>query len=142
MSDRALRVAVASLSLAGAALAAYLLSVRHSGAELLCTTGGCASVQRSRYAEVLGVPVAALGLVSFLLIGASALLSSRPARAAAASLALGAVVFSAYLLVVQVAVIGAVCDWCLAADVVTASLAVLALLRLRGGLAPPGAAPT
>jgi uncharacterized membrane protein len=44
--------------------------------------------------------------------------------------ALGAAVFSGYLLVVQLAVIGAVCDWCIANDAISSLVAVLALARL------------
>jgi len=41
------------------------------------------------------------------------------------------VIFSAYLLYIQVAVIDAICQWCLASDLLTTGLALLALLRLR-----------
>jgi uncharacterized membrane protein len=96
-------------------------------------------VQSSRYAELAGVPVAALGLAGFLAIGVTALSVAPAARAAGAALALGALVFSAYLLVVQLAVIHAVCDWCLASDAVLTILAAATVLRLRGDAtaAPP-----
>jgi uncharacterized membrane protein len=45
-----------------------------------------------------------------------------------------AVVFSGYLLVIQLAVVDAVCDWCLASDAITTAVAALALLRLHLGL--------
>ena len=45
--------------------------------------------------------------------------------------ALAAFAFSAYLVGIQVVVIGTLCDWCLASDAVTTALAALALLRLR-----------
>lgn len=131
MTDRSLRAALVALCLAGASVAGYLLSVRWGGAELLCSTGGCETVQSSSYAELLGVPVATLGLVGFLAIGATALAGGTLARALGAALALGALAFSGYLLLIQLAVIGAVCDWCLASDAITTVVAVLALLRLR-----------
>ena len=54
------------------------------------------------------------------------------ARLAAAAIALVGVLFSAYLLVVQLVVIDAVCAWCVANDVVIApALALLTGLRLR-----------
>ena len=46
-------------------------------------------------------------------------------------IALSAVVFSAYLLYIQLQVIGAVCDWCLASDGVMSAIAAIALLRLK-----------
>jgi uncharacterized membrane protein len=129
VSERRLRIASVLVATAGAAVAAYLLAVRAGGAELVCRTGGCETVQSSKYAEVLGIPVAALGLAGFLAIGVLSLLSTPLAQAAAASLALGALVFSAYLLVVQLVVIGEVCDWCLVNDALVTALAALVLVR-------------
>lgn len=131
MSDRALRSALALFALAGAALSAYLVSVRYAGGQLICSTGGCETVQSSRYAEIAGVPVAAVGVIAYLAIAATALVRSVQAHIAGAALALTAVVFSGYLLVVQLAVIGAVCDWCLANDVLVTLVAGAAVLRLR-----------
>ena len=52
----------AALAALGAAITGYLLYARETGTELACATGGCETVQSSAYAEVSGVPVAALGL--------------------------------------------------------------------------------
>ena len=64
VSDRRLRGAIAMLALAGAAVAAYLVYARYTGTRLACTTGGCETVQHSKYAKAAGVPVAVLGLVA------------------------------------------------------------------------------
>jgi uncharacterized membrane protein len=137
MTDRILRAALVALCLAGVLVAGYLLSARWGHTELICSTGGCETVQSSSYAELFGIPVAAAGLVGYLLIGASALVNTAPARPVGAALALGALAFSAYLLVIQLAVIGAVCDWCLASDAISTVVAGLALLRLRQATAAP-----
>jgi uncharacterized membrane protein len=136
VSDRTVRAAVGALALAGACVSAYLVWVRYSGADLLCSTGGCETVQSSTYAEVAGVPVALLGLVAYLLIGATAVRPSATAAALGAALALSAFTFSAYLLVIQLAVIGEVCDWCVANDAIASLVAAAATLRLRATLAP------
>jgi uncharacterized membrane protein len=130
VSDRSLRAALVALSLAGAAVAGYVLSSRWTDSGLLCSTGGCETVQSSEYAELFGVPVAAAGLVGYVLIGALALSAAPLMRAAVAALALAATTFSAYLLVVQLTVIHAVCDWCLASDAISSVIAALALVRL------------
>lgn len=127
MTDTRLRVAVAVLAAAGAGIAAYLLAARGTP---VCSTGGCELVQGSRYAHVLGIPVAALGLAAFLTLFATALSRSELARAAGAAVALAALLFSAYLLVVQLAVIGAVCEWCVASEAIAALLAPAAALRI------------
>ncbi len=134
MSERSNRIASATLALVGVGITAYLLSVRASGATLSCTTGGCEAVQTSSYSELFGMPVAALGLVAYLVVLAAALARGELARLSGAIVVLAAFAFGAYLLVVQVVVIGALCDWCVASDAVTSALAALALLRLR----PPG----
>ena len=132
MSDPILRVTLAVLAVAGAAVSGYLVWHRYAGGELLCTTGGCETVQDSAYAQVAGIPVALLGLAAYTAIGATVLVVAVEARLAGAVLALSGVVFSAYLLVVQLAVIDAVCIWCVANDVIVSLVAAAALLRLRG----------
>lgn len=131
MSERSNRIASAALALVGVGITAYLLSVRASGATLSCTTGGCETVQNSPYSEILGLPVAALGLIGYVVLLGAALARGDLARLVGAVVALAAFAFSAYLVAVQVVVIGALCDWCLASDAVTTALAALALLRLR-----------
>jgi uncharacterized membrane protein len=130
VSDRTLRAAVVVLALVGAAISAYVLAARLGGSDLYCSTGGCETVQSSRYAELLGVPVAALGLGAYLAIAAS-VFAGPAGRVIGAAVALAGVVFSAYLLVVQLTVIDAVCLWCLANDAVATGLAAAVLLRLR-----------
>jgi uncharacterized membrane protein len=142
VSERTLPAASAGLAAVGAAIAGYLLYVRETGGELVCATGGCETVQSSPYAEVLGVPVAALGLAGFLALLVAAVGRGEWARLSQATLALASLFFGAYLLYVQLAVIDAICQWCLATDVITAAIAALALLRLRLVAPPaPAAAP-
>jgi uncharacterized membrane protein len=137
VSLRVVRFAAAAVALAGVGVTAYLLSVRWGGAELVCRTGGCDTVQASDYAELFGVPVAALGLGTYVAIAVLVLLGSPLTLAAAASLALAGAAFSAYLLVVQMVVIGVLCDWCLVNDAVITVVAVLVLLGVRASAASP-----
>lgn len=130
MTEPALRSASALLALAGAGIAGYLLWVRETGSALICATGGCETVQSSQYAEVLGVPVALLGLTCYIALVVTAPLPRENARLLHAALALSAVIFSIYLLYVQVELIGALCAWCLASDGIMSGLAILALLRM------------
>ena len=133
MSDRALRAAAACVALAGALVAGYLTWVHFDDAALVCVSGGgCETVQESEYAEIVGIPVALLGLGSYLVVLGLVALDTVRARLGAAMLALVGLVFSVYLLALQLFVIDAVCVWCLANDVVIApALAVLTALRLR-----------
>jgi uncharacterized membrane protein len=129
MNDRSLRLAAAALGLVGAGLMSYLLYVRYTGGAPVCAGTGCEVVQRSLYAEVFGVPVAALGLAGFLTVVATSAFSGTRAQMVQAVVVLSALGFSAYLLIVQVLVIGEVCEWCVAGDGFTTALAAVVLLR-------------
>ena len=138
MSDRALRIALAALALVGAGIAAYLTYAKYADATIACATGGCETVQSSEYAEVLELPVPVLGLLGYLAILATAFSAGETARLAGAVLALGGLLFSGYLVVVQIVAIGAFCQWCLASDLVMLLLAAATVARLRVRQPAPG----
>ena len=124
-----LRTGIALLSLVGAGIAAYLVYTRYSGASIFCSTGGCETVQNSKYAEVAGIPVAVLGLIGYAAILVTAAVPGpTPAAVGVAFAAIG-VAFSAYLLYAQVVLIDAICQWCVANDAVISLLAAACLWR-------------
>lgn len=133
MTDRSLRLAAGLVALAGVAVAGYLSWVHIDDAALVCVAGGgCEAVQESEYAEIAGVPVAMLGVGAYAAVLGLVAWDTPNARLGAATLALVGLVFSLYLLALQLFVIDAACVWCLANDVVIAPLlAVLTALRLR-----------
>jgi uncharacterized membrane protein len=133
MTDRGLRVAAALVAAAGAAVAGYLTYVHYRPDALVCTGGGgCETVQESQYAELVGVPVALLGLLAYAAVLALVLWDVPVARTLAAAIGLSAVGFAAYLLVLQAFVIDAWCVWCLVNDLlVVPLLGVLTALRMR-----------
>ena len=132
MSDRHLRLAVGLVALAGTAVAGYLTYVHYRPAALICTGGGgCEAVQESDYAEVVGIPVALLGLLAYLSVLGLVAWDSELARTLAAAIALAAVGFAAYLVAVQAFAIEAWCVWCLVNDLaVVPLLAVLTVWRV------------
>ena len=133
MTDRMLRLAAALVAAAGVAVAGYLTYVHYRPNALVCTgSGGCETVQDSRYAELVGVPVALLGLVAYAAVLALVIWDAPVARTLAVAIALSAAGFALYLLVLQAFVIDAWCVWCLVNDlVVVPLLAVLTAVRLR-----------
>jgi uncharacterized membrane protein len=131
VSDRALRVTVAGLGAVGVAVAGYLTYTRYAETTIACTTGGCEAVQSSDYAELLGVPVAVLGLLAYVFLLATAFVTRELARLSAAVIAVSGALFAAYLLFAQLFVIDAICQWCVASDVLIGLLAVACVLRLR-----------
>jgi uncharacterized membrane protein len=127
-----LRAVIAGLAVAGLGIASYLTYARYSGSPISCATGGCETVQQSSYSEVIGIPVAVLGLAGYAAILGTVLLSSPAAAAAGATLSAAGTAFAAYLLYAQLVVIEAVCVWCLANDAVITLAAVACAVRLLG----------
>ena len=133
MTERRLRVAIATLALAGIGVASYLTWVHYNPSSLVCVRGstGCETVNESRYSEVAGVPVALLGLVAYVVLLASAFLRGLVVAAAAAAVSLAGLAFAGgWLVYVQAAILDAWCVWCLTSDVILALLTVACVLRM------------
>jgi uncharacterized membrane protein len=129
MSENHLRVAIGTLAVAGLAVASYLTYSRYAGTQLYCATGGCETVQHSSYAVIAGIPVAVLGLLAYLAILGTAVARGPSAAAIGFGLAAAGVAFSAYLLVAQLFLIHAICQYCVASDVIVTLLAVATWAR-------------
>jgi uncharacterized membrane protein len=124
------RMVVAVLALIGAFVSAYLVLYKLGVLGTLgCGVGGgCDIVQSSRYAYLLGVPVASYGLAGYLTIFGVAMAGTTPALAdrswvplALLALTGGAFLASVVLMAISGWVIGAWCQWCM----VSATLATL-----------------
>ena len=118
------------LCLAGLGVAGYLTYVHYAGIDPVCTTGGCERVQASEYSELAGVPVALLGLIGYAAIAISLLARGDFGRALTAALAIAGFGFSLYLTYLELWVIDAICQWCVASAVLMAALTVVTVLRL------------
>ena len=125
MSPARLRIAALVLALAGVAVAGYLTWIHYGEIDPVCVGGGggCERVQASEYSEVAGVPVALLGLVTYAAITALLLLPRSRGVLPAAGVALVAFAFSAYLTYLELFVIDAICQWCVASAVIATALA-------------------
>jgi uncharacterized membrane protein len=125
-TDRRLQIAIAVICVLGLLVAGYLTYVHYAGVKVLCVaSGGCETVQASKYAKLAGVPVAVLGLIGYLLILASVAVRRELARAAAFAIALVGFGFSAYLTYRELFTIHAICQWCVASAVLMTVLVVL-----------------
>lgn len=140
MSDRVLRAGVALVALAGLGVAAYLTYVHYQPEALVCTPGGgCETVQESSYAELVGIPVALLGLLTYVAVLVLVAWDSELARTLAAAIALTSAGFAVYLIVLQAFVIEAWCVWCVVNDLVIVPL--LVVLTVWRVWRPPAEAP-
>jgi len=140
VSDRPVRIGLGLVSAGGIALASYLTYVHYQPAALICSIGGgCETVQHSKYATIVGIPVAIFGLAFWIATFVLVLWDSELARTLVLALALIGVAFSIYLVVLQLVVIDATCTWCMLNDLVLAPLfLVLALARLWTSVEQPG----
>jgi uncharacterized membrane protein len=132
MSDRRLRLAARAIVVAGVAVAAYLTYVHYAGLQPFCAggSGGCERVQSSSYAKLAGIPVAVLGLAGYVAIAVALSAAGERAQLAAAALAVTGFGVSAYLTYLELFVIHAICQWCVASAVLLTMLAVLTVWRL------------
>jgi uncharacterized membrane protein len=131
VSDSQLRLLAGALALAGLAIAIYLTIVHYDHSSPVCVGGGggCEKVQTSDYAELAGVPVALLGAIGYALIALSLLVPGENGRFAGALLGLVGLGFSLYLTYLELFVIDAICQWCVASAVVMTLLATTTVMR-------------
>lgn len=120
---------VAAVATAGFVVAGYLTVTKLlGGSAAFCTAGGgCDAVQSSRYAMLLGVPVALWGALAYAAVAALAAAGLTATRWSwAFAIAAGAVGFSAYLTWISATVIRALCGYCLTSGAI--AVVLLALL--------------
>ena len=129
------RSPLALLAVAGALISVYLTWSYLRGITPVCVGGssGCETVQTSRYAEILGIPVTSLGLLAYAGLLGSVLVRHDRAARFGLLIALVGTLFSAYLTYLGIFVIGAFCQWCVASA--TLMVASLLLTALRAGRA-------
>jgi uncharacterized membrane protein len=130
---------VAALALAGIFISLYLTLYKIGViGELSCSIGSCETVNTSRWATFLGLPVAAWGLFFYIDVFAIALVGTMPrfenepliAVVLTAEAGVG-VLFSAWLTYLELDVIHAICIWCVTSAVVVTLIFITSALDLR-----------
>ena len=117
---------VATLSLVGIFVALYLLLYKLGIiGNLSCSVGSCETVNSSKWASFLGLPVAGWGVAWYVAMFVLALVStgSRFAESSVVSTVLLGVaatglVFSLYLTYLELFVIDAICQWCVVSAII------------------------
>jgi len=139
----------ALLSALGVLVSGYLSVKRFTGGSLVCSRWAqCDVVNNSVYAKIYGIPVAFIGLAGYLVLlglAVAALQTWGPPHrrllAISFVLALGGLGFSAYLTYIELFVIEAICNWCVASAILITLLAIVGGVNLwrAGGepLQPP-----
>jgi len=133
------RQAIVLLSLVGLLIATYLWLYKIGVlGELKCGSGSCEYVQTSRYADLLGLPVALYGVVGYAALLGLGLAGLQPQLASdrrvsllLAALATAGFGFTLYLTAIELFVLHAICRWCVASAVIVTATWVLSLADLR-----------
>jgi len=126
-----LRAVTAVVALIGLGIATYLTIVHYAGGAPVCAIAhGCETVQKSRYAEFAGLPVAVLGLLGYVGILASLVKDTETSRTVTAFIAIAGLAFSGYLTYLELFTIHAICIWCVGSALCMLALTGLSVTRL------------
>jgi len=133
------RMLVALVALAGVFVASYLTLYKlgYIGT-LACAVGSCETVQTSKWATFLGVPVGAwgvgyyIGVLTLAIAGLTARFAdSRRLSEILLGVTAFGLVFSLWLTYLELFVIHAICQWCVVSAILATILFVLSWLDLR-----------
>jgi uncharacterized membrane protein len=121
--------AVAAL---GVGVATYIAIAEADGGAPACFAGGggCETVAASSHSELIGIGVAVIGIGGYLLLLGAALLRGDAGRLAGFGLALVGFGYSVYLTWLELFVIDAICQWCVASAVLMTILFAVNAIRM------------
>jgi len=137
ISDNKWRLASLLLVVIGWFDTAYLSYVKVINSKIYC--GGsaqCDIVNNSSYSEVSGVPIAYIGFTAYLVIGLLHILETRRISwqrnvpLVIFGLSLTGVLYSAYLTYIEIAVLKAICPYCVVSAVVMLLIFLISIVRL------------
>jgi uncharacterized membrane protein len=131
-TEATLRRLIAFVATLGVAVATYITIVESGGGTPVCVAGGggCATVAESSYSHIAGVNIAIFGIIGYILLLASAFFRNDVARFGGFAVALGGFGFSVYLTYLELFVIDAICQWCVASAVLMTVLFAVNATRM------------
>jgi uncharacterized membrane protein len=144
VSSARIRQVMTVITVLGLGVAIFLTIVHYGGLTVPCTTkhNSCAQVQSSVYSEVVGIPVALLGLIGYAAILVTLLAPDLElSRLATLGFTLFGFGFSAYLTYREVFTLKLICEWCVGSAVLMTVLFVLAIVRYLSGPSQPPVLP-
>jgi len=140
LSNSLLRKTAIVLSVIGLVDSSYLTWIKLGNKEIMCAdVGGCDVVNSSRYSEIGGIPIALIGAVAYIVILMFLLIENRSdflqenSTLYVFGLSLVGTLYSGYLTYLEIAVINAVCPYCVLSAVMMLVIFILSIFRLRQG---------
>ncbi len=136
--DKKLYWGSVALAAIGLAVSVYMTIYKLLDNDALCLgSGDCSTVNASPYSEIYGIPVAAVGVLGYLVILVLLLLETRGNKLLAANgplavfgLSVGGFAFTVYLVYLEIYIIKALCPFCVASQLTMTILFVLSLIRV------------
>ncbi len=130
------RVSIA-LVILGLLVSIYMTIYKLTSNDIMCLgSGDCSTVNASRYAEVNGIPVAVIGVLGYAAILTTLYFERRNAFFKQNStllvfgMSLTGFLFTVWLIYVEVALIKALCPFCITSQIAMAIIFILAIMRL------------
>jgi uncharacterized membrane protein len=129
--QRIVMLVVAMVAVIGLADSGYL-TVKHLRGDYVRCDDDCSAVLGSKYADVAGVPLAAIGAIAYFAVFVAAALAAighMGARRVVALIAIPMAVTSLWLVYLQAFIIHSFCRYCLLSAAACITLAVLVLIE-------------
>jgi uncharacterized membrane protein len=140
-SDKNLRISLMVLGLIGLVDSTYLTYIKLANATASCAgIGDCDAVNSSKYAEVAGIPIALLGAGAYLTMLVLLFLEKRGGVWQEQSplfmfvLTLIGVLYSAYLTYIEVAILYAICPYCVLSAIILVIMFGISVYRFIKGI--------
>jgi uncharacterized membrane protein len=130
------RISIALVAL-GLAVSIYMTIYKFTSNNAMCLgSGDCSTVNASRYSEVNGIPVAVFGVIGYLAILATLYFENRNSFFKQNStlmifgMALTGFLFTVWLIYVEVAILKALCPFCVTSQTAMTLIFIIAVMRL------------
>ena len=131
-SEGTLRRVATFVAAFGIGVATYIAISTAGGDAPVCLAGskGCETVTSSSHSELAGINIAILGIAGYAMLLICALLRGDSARMGGFVVALIGFGYSVYLTYLELFVIDAICQWCVASAVLMTVLFALGAIRM------------
>jgi uncharacterized membrane protein len=125
------------LAIMGLLVSIYMTIYKIYHVEAMCLgSGDCSTVNASRYSEVNGIPVAVIGILGYAAILAVLYFETRNrffkhnGTLMIFGMALTGFIFTVWLVYVEIALLRAICPFCVTSQVAMTIIFILAVIRL------------
>ena len=135
--DKWLYRASVALVLVGLLVSIYMTIYKITSNDAMCLgSGDCSTVNASKYAEVNGIPVAVIGILGYLAILAVHYFENRNrffkqnSTLMIFGMALTGFIFTVWLIYVEIALLKALCPFCVTSQISMTAIFIIAVIRL------------